>query len=375
MKCSGCQKEVDKDPVACDSCKNDYCIGCSGLCQTELRVLQLKNRILAFNCCTCERNPLSTPIEECFKSMENKLTQVMEYLREELKFQDGKMDDQAVLINRLVNEVQELKSNASTKSPSYADIVHSNKTIVIKPKEKQESLLTKNDVKAKINPKTMAMAVENIKPGKDGAVIINCSNNNTRERIAETVAKEFGDKYSVEEAKRKNPKIIIRGVEEEFLEEEDHVIIEALKKQNELTDAEGKILGVIAKTKQRGKIDKGNIIIQVETNLRNKICSMGKLNIGWRRCVAHEYFSVVRCFRCARYGHMAAECKNSVTCFKCSESHATTDCTSDVKKCINCLENNGKFKTSLDTKHYVTSNECPCYQKIVCIEKKKTKQQ
>lgn len=217
----------------------------------------------------------------------------------------------------------------------------------------------------------MAIGVENLKEGKEGAVIINCSDSNTKEKIREKVTTELGHHYSVVDGIQKNPKIIIRGVEEDFID--DKVILDSLIEQNELCVNENSIFKVQAKYKQKDRKNKGNIIISLDGTLKNKICQMEKVNIGWRRCMVQEYYSVVRCFKCARYGHVATKCENKVTCYNCANEHKTTDCSCDTLKCINCVETNNKLKKSLNVNHAVTDPECACYKRILEIEMKKTK--
>ena len=152
------------------------------------------------------------------------------------------------------------------------------------------------------------------------------------------------------------------------------MIIKSLTEQNEIGVTDNSIFTVHSKYKQKGKIDKGNNILTVNATLRNKICQQGKLNIGWRRCVAHEFFTVVRCFKCARYGHVAAKCENNVTCFNCGNSHKTSEYSSNSLKCINCVDTNIRLKKSLQTNHAGIDPNCPCYQRIRNLEERKTMQ-
>lgn len=371
MRCFKCSQTVET--FSCDACSKQFCSSCSNICPTEVRVLQLKcNRILKFICtgCTILTRDILTSSLQC---MTTTLLKEIQILKQEIQHQDGKMNDQMLLINRLVHEIEDMKGQK--QNGTYASVIRKNtETIVVKPKQKQESTETKNDLKEKIDPKNMAIAVENIKNGKEGTVIINCSNVNTMAKIKETVENELGSKYDVTEGKKKDPKIIIRGVEEEFIAGGNEEIIQALKSQNDLNFDDETTFSVLTKYKQRGSSNKGNIILLVDFKLKQKICLMGKLNIGWRRCVVHEYFSVLRCYKCARYGHMAANCVNNVTCFKCSESHKTSECRSSILKCSNCMEACNKFKKSLDINHSVTDINCPCYRRILSLEENKTKQ-
>lgn len=123
----------------------------------------------------------------------------------------------------------------------------------------------------------MGVDVEHIKQGN---VIISCSNSTAKGKIKETVETQLGNKYSIHEAKQKHPKIIIRGVEEEIIDSSNEAIIDSLKEQNELNTDDNSVITVISKYKQKGKPNKGNIILSVDCSIKNKICHEGRLNDG-----------------------------------------------------------------------------------------------
>lgn len=184
---------------------------------------------------------------------------------------------------------------------------------------------------------------------------------------------ELGNQYNVTEGTQKNPKVILRGVEEEFIEGTDDYIIDSIKEQNDFDMEENATIQVYSKYKQKNRTNKGNIILTVNPELKNKICQIGKINIGWRRCVVHEFFKIVRCFKCARYGHLAGKCENNETCFNCAGPHKTSECRSKHLKCINCVETNNKLKKSFRVNHAVTDSECACYKRILDMEARKTR--
>lgn len=50
---------------------------------------------------------------------------------------------------------------------------------------------------------------------------------------------------------------------------------------------------------------------------------------------------IVQCFRCQKYGHGQAHCKDSIKCVKCGECHRAYECTltkNEMPKCANCGE-------------------------------------
>lgn len=412
-----------KNPIfPCDSCRRYYCGECSLLNASEVRCMPIQKRSLIFNCQQCRdggmikiaEQKIAQEMNKIYKTFEveimAKITNEMKKFREEidtnyqkhrkeiLKQVTGEMEllkvnktDQEYSSNDLKAEmenklekykneiVQQLTyevQTLSSKQRNYSEVVQSkhekNEVLVITPKEKQDSNKTKSELKQKIDAKELAIAVENIKETKGGAVIINCKNKKTKETIKEKVENELRN-YKVEEGIQKDPKIIIRGVEEEFFNGTDELVLECISEQNGFDSEE---LIVLKKYKKVGKRNSGNIILGVKNvTLKDKICREGKLNIGWRRCVVNEFFSVVRCFKCARYGHMASKCDNDETCFKCAGAHKTTDCKSESFKCINCSEANKKYKKSLREDHQVTDSNCECYKRLVELEAKKTKNQ
>ena len=51
------------------------------------------------------------------------------------------------------------------------------------------------------------------------------------------------------------------------------------------------------------------------------------------------HLHITQCYKCHRYGHRAAKCRQKEQCGKCADEHSTTDCTSEKLKCINCKGN------------------------------------
>ena len=52
-----------------------------------------------------------------------------------------------------------------------------------------------------------------------------------------------------------------------------------------------------------------------------------------------RYFATI-CYHCCKYGHVSDNCPNKDKdphCRKCAENHSSRACSSDVKKCVNCL--------------------------------------
>lgn len=67
-------------------------------------------------------------------------------------------------------------------------------------------IATKQDLQENINPKSTCIAVDNIQTGKEGVVIIYCTNIKAKEKMKQCVISELGNKYCVGEGKKKSLK-------------------------------------------------------------------------------------------------------------------------------------------------------------------------
>ena len=63
-----------------------------------------------------------------------------------------------------------------------------------------------------------------------------------------------------------------------------------------------------------------------------------KLIIGVTSCKVYERTQTKRCNICQKFGHFKSNCPTPETpsCGKCSGSHASNDCTSEERGCVNC---------------------------------------
>ena len=82
-----------------------------------------------------------------------------------------------------------------------------------------------------------------------------------------------------------------------------------------------------------------------------------KVVVALSPCRIYDRKLVRRCNNCQHFGHFAKECPTSdePKCGKCAENHRTDLCTSEVRKCVNCMRNN-----LLDANHPAFYYKCPC---------------
>lgn len=88
-----------------------------------------------------------------------------------------------------------------------------------------------------------------------------------------------------------------------------------------------------------------------------------KVKIGFLSFSVRPYIlPPLQCFKCQRYGHIAAVCKGKQRCAKCGGEHRYDECEMDVQmKCCNC-----------GGQHNVAYGECMVWKQASEIQKVKT---
>ena len=85
-----------------------------------------------------------------------------------------------------------------------------------------------------------------------------------------------------------------------------------------------------------------------------------KLVMGLTSCKVYDRQHTKRCNNCQMFGHFVKDCPtpNSHYCGKCSANHRTDSCSSNERKCINCIRNNIP-----ESAHCTFDHKCPSLKK------------
>lgn len=362
MECFYCKKDIEQKHLgekcfSCDGCRKAMCERCSTgtFAATEIRVLQLrKDRKLTYFCVGCKKD-----LKEK-KEFEKKILDVVqETIRKyvtDIKEEIGEM---------VKGKIEEAMKGGSENT--YADRLKMSKeeVIVVKPKKaSQSSDVTKNACKEKLNPIEMKVGIEKLRKIRDGGVVIACSSKDEINKVDAEVRKKMGDEYVVTVPVTRNPRIRIKGVEEEMSDEE---IVDCLKNQNPEAIKEDATIEVTL-NKKLNKVYM--VVISVDAQTFNRVMEEKRLKLNWQRCQISEYLGITRCFKCYSYEHRSAECERGLQCSKCGGKHKANDCEAEECKCSNCCEMNDRLNLKLDVRHSVLSEECPVYKRKLSMKKR-----
>lgn len=286
--------------------------------------------------------------------------------------------DTAKLINKLEAKTQECinnsaellksfeNSNEKTDKNDWVTVVKKKKKIpplVITPKNAgQDSSKTKQAVTQKINPSNISIAVNKIKPSGHGSVIIECNDDKSLKKLQDIALTELSEEYNVELPKAGNPKIMIVGISENYLSEENDFAEKILRQCNTLSTEENEIKIVRKYLPKNKKLY--NVVLEVSSSYFRDVMKTGKIFIGWESFPVYEYFGILRCFKCWRFGHKAAVCRQAHNiCPMCSGNHKSTECVAQSHQCANCKYACEVLKVpNIDFKHTVFDKNCISYR-------------
>lgn len=274
-------------------------------------------------------------------------------------------------IDRLENEIKELKDKPAVSEciqPTYAEILRKQEhVLVVKPRHEKEVSKVKEDIRSNINPADLQVGLNIDRNTRNGGVILKCSDAEALDTIKNDIKTRMGEDYEIQVPKKLNPRLIIMGIAEDELknDEDDKELTQKIIRQNRMPQEDNFKFQSIHKTKiRKGRF---NLIVEVDPATFRYVINKEDqvLHVGWNNCKIYEHFSIRRCFKCGGYNHEVKDCKEKTACVLCAEEHTSNVCRNENKKCVNCVRVNQKLNLNLDVHHAAVDRECECYQKIV----------
>lgn len=344
--------------------------------QTEINV---NGALKSFEKLICEKLEIMT--SSFFEKFADKKLAVMNEMQSESKSIRSESDRNPKRKKRKFQNSDDLTDDVFQENSSFADVVKNsrlvstsknnsnsnttkNKTrkarpvIVIKPKEsKQACEDTRKFLKTQLDPKIHK--ISNFRNGKDGSIIVDCATGSNPVDVKNGVESNLGENYSAV-VPTSVPRLKIVGMSDQFSSD---VFIDLLKSQNE--DIEINEVNVVNMYQNpRFTYNKFSVVIEVDVDTYNCLLCAKQVNVGFDLCSVIPAINVLRCFKCGEFGHKSMDCSNCETCSRCSQHHKTSDCTSTVLKCVNCLKMNKERNLNLDVNHAAFSSECLVYKRL-----------
>ena len=108
-------------------------------------------------------------------------------------------------------------------------------------------------------------------------------------------------------------------------------------------------------------------IFETKPEHRAALIKTKRLYINWLVCRVEDHVSILQCYKCCGFGHVAKDCDKKICCSYCAGEHRSDTCKSRKNlKCVNCCA------AQLPNISHAASNRAVC--PILCkkIERKIT---
>lgn len=219
-----------------------------------------------------------------------------------------------------------------------------------------------SQLRTALNASKSGLKVDRLRKARDQKVILGCSTKQQLKHVTQRI-KEIAPNLNIEEAKNKDPLVIIKDV---FSFNSDEDILEALKNQNKelLNDISVEEYRVQIKYRRKARNDQANhIVLQVSPKVWTKFTSVGKIYVDMQRVTVQDQSPLVQCTRCLEYGHGKKTCQDTEdTCSHCGEKHHKTECQrwrdGETPTCRNCIQTKSE---QMD--HNAFDDTCPVRKK------------
>lgn len=243
------------------------------------------------------------------------------------------------------------KSRVIQKPTSYALIVRG---------QEGESAMSSEAVKAKVMQLSSdfpEVRVKSVKVLRNEGVVIETLSGPELKQIKE--CGKFTDAgLSVSSPKKLGYKMLIRDVCKDMSDDEfmDQLFNKNLKSVMTLEEFKEDTHII---SRRRESI--GSIVVEVSQKAKEVFSRQRRVYIGWGSHQVRQLSSVLACYKCSAYGHIALQCSvETMLCRKCGdEGHIASKCKSLKPSCRNCKLSGCKDE------HMILSEDCPMHRRAM----------
>ncbi|XP_023216364.1 uncharacterized protein LOC111618966 [Centruroides sculpturatus] len=215
----------------------------------------------------------------------------------------------------------------------------------------------------RVKPTQLGIGIDKIRNIGGGGVAVEIGNKEEADRFEQFIVKEVSN-IIIKKPKKKLPHLVIYSVPSEITREE---LSRCIYNQN---DRIGEIYSEVEfidnfrvkfRMGKRGKYY-NNWVIQATPKLRLHLLKIEKISVQWSKCRISDFYPVLQCFRCCRFGHSSTSCSQEAsTCSHCAGQHNFKDCTNKNKPAVCC---NCKHDNPSNCGHNARDSICKVYNKI-----------
>ncbi|KAL3288946.1 hypothetical protein HHI36_003390 [Cryptolaemus montrouzieri] len=181
-----------------------------------------------------------------------------------------KFNEQTVMLQKNIENMECMRLEVkNVRNGKNKNNIKSNRgVLMVKPSEEENvsSKITHETIINTIDPGKLEVGIDQFKNVTNGAVVIRCNNEKSKNILKKSVLKEFGNGYTIEEPQPRKPKILVKGFEDLVMNKNYEKIIAAIVKQNELMNEPEKFK-IVRRFSTKRKRNYGNIVIEVEKDI------------------------------------------------------------------------------------------------------------
>jgi hypothetical protein len=208
-------------------------------------------------------------------------------------------------------------------------------------------------VKKNLPSETIKNHIENvIAIPMTGSVVVKCTNEESRQLVAEALQTAIGEDYQVEESRPKIIKVAIKiyGVSDDDLTKEPNGAVDRAHILNQIQDKNDLppdcFLQVLQARKSQNGGPPAHLLLLADETTKNTLEKSG-IKIGYTRLEVKDMGPIPICYNCCGLNHSTSRCQSEPTCSICAEvGHLGRDCEkrhdSTAHRCASCVNYNKK---------------------------------
>lgn len=230
MECDVCGGNL-KEVFSCDACKVGLCKTCAELTSSEVKVLQLKDRVMIFHCKKCKSFETSTLLQNTIEDKSNIIASKDEIICL-LKNKIAELEKRPNAVSGVMSYSGAAKMSVAA-NPNIGNVP----SLIIKPKQRQNPEMTVSDLRKNINPSRIKIGIKGTRSIANGDVIIKCQTRGDLEILKKEADTKLPD-YEAQISKLRKPRLKIPGYDGKLTENDLETCI---KEQNPFIDQQDEL--------------------------------------------------------------------------------------------------------------------------------------